>query len=267
MPGLAGVDVLGELRRRLRTPVIVENDVNLAALGELRYGVAAGVDDFVLIAIGTGIGMGIVAGGQLQRGARGGAGEIGFLPFGSDPTTAEAKNGGAFELAAAGPAIRARIQEATSGNRTMLTEGATFAEALRAASAGDVVAQTLVEEEAHLIALGIASVVAILDPALVVLGGGVGANDGLLEPVGRHLATLVLAPPRIVTAHVSASGPPWSARSPPPSTWPTRPAPTRAGRTRSGRDTRRLSAGPRSRGGRRDRGRAPRRSPSCSARG
>jgi glucokinase len=198
LPGLAGIDIGKELERRLRVPVSVENDANLAALAEGRVGAAVGIRDYVFIAIGTGIGMGMVLDGRLRRGWRGMAGEVGFLPLGANPRTARARRAGAWESVASGPAIRRWIARAVaSAPSTALHPGATFAEALDAASAGDLVAAGIVEVEAALIARGIAAVEAIADPELVILGGGIGANPRLLEPVRRHVAALMGRGPHI----------------------------------------------------------------------
>jgi len=191
LPGLAGINLGQELALRLGIPVSVENDANLAALAEGSNGAAIGVRDYVFIAIGTGIGMGIVTDGRLRRGWRGMAGEVGFLPLGANPRTARARHSGAWESAAAGPAIRRRISRAVaSGTSTALGRSSTFADALEAAEAGDEAAAEIVDAEAGLIALGVAAVAAISDPELVILGGGVGANPRLLEPVRRHVAKL-----------------------------------------------------------------------------
>jgi len=203
LPALAGINVGEELERRLGVPVSVENDANLAALAEGRAGGAVDIRDYVFIAIGTGIGMGIVMDGRLRRGWRGMAGEVGFLPLGANPRTSGARRTGAWESAAAGPAVRRRIAHAVaSGSSTTLTPAATFAEAMDAAAAGDAVAADVVEAEAALIALGIAAVAAISDPEVVILGGGVGADPRLLDPVRRQLAALSDAGPRIESSRL-----------------------------------------------------------------
>jgi predicted NBD/HSP70 family sugar kinase len=208
LPALAGIRVGEELERRLRIPVGVENDANLAALAEGRVGAAVGVSDYVFIAIGTGIGMGVVMDGRLRRGWRGMAGEVGFLPLGANPRTARARRSGAWEVAAAGPAVRRRIAVAVaSESPTTLTRRSILADALAAAEAGDEVAARIVDGEAALIALGVAAVVAIIDPKLVILGGGVGANPGLLEPVRRHLASLSATSPRMECSQIGERAP------------------------------------------------------------
>ncbi len=105
VPGLDRMDVPGALGDRLRVPVMWENDVNAAALGELRSGVAQGLRSFVLLSVGTGLGMGIVVNGKIVRGWRGGAGEVAYLPIGVDPASPAAARRGAFELAAAGSGV------------------------------------------------------------------------------------------------------------------------------------------------------------------
>lgn len=187
VPGLGGARLDARLRRALGLPVRLENDANLAALGEGWRGAAVGVADYVVIAIGTGVGAGVVADGRLVRGAHGWAGELAYLPLGDDPFTPTSRTQGAFESAAAGPALRARL-------------GASYArleEVALAARRGDLAAQALLDEEARLIALGIAAVAAVVDPALVVLSGGVGSVDALLEPVRTWLTELVPRPPSL----------------------------------------------------------------------
>lgn len=208
LPGLAGINLGAELALRLGVPVRVENDANLGALAEGRLGAAIGVRDYVFLAIGTGIGAGIVMAGRLRRGWRGMAGEVGFLPLAANPRTARARHSGAWELAAAGPAVRRRIASALlSRSPTRLSRSSTLADALAAAEAGDATAAGVANSEAALIALGIAAVAAISDPELVILGGGVGANPRLLEPVRRHLAELSGPAPRIETSRLGERAP------------------------------------------------------------
>ena len=208
VPGLRGTDPRDELATALGIPVAVGNDADLAALAEGRHGAAIGERDYVVVAIGTGIGMGIVAGGLLVRGSRGRAGEIGYLPLGADPTEAESLRAGAFERAAAGPALRRRIDAAVAADpATALRPGASLELVASAAHAGDDMARRVLAEESRLIAEGIAAVAAVLDPAVVVLSGGVGAVPALLEPVRAALARLVADPPEIRTGRLGERGP------------------------------------------------------------
>ncbi len=171
--GLEGRAFASELQSALALPVTLENDVNLAALGEQWQGVARGVDDFVFLSIGTGMGAGVVLGGELHRGRHGAAGEIDFalIAFdGVDPSAPQVT-----ALAAADP-------RAVFG----------------AAREGDEAAQAVVAEVARRIALHIAPFAAVADVELVILGGGIGANgDLLLDPIGRQLAEWLPFPPRL----------------------------------------------------------------------
>jgi predicted NBD/HSP70 family sugar kinase len=183
---LEGIALGEDLGRRLGLDVTLMNDVNLAALGEEWQGVARGVDDFAFLSIGTGLGMGLVLGGELHSGHHGAAGELDHaLGFGSDPS-ASAVSAHAAELAAA------------PGAATSLTPPFEPREVFTAARRGDPLAQTVVAEVARRIALHIAPVAAVADVGLVVLGGGIGANgDLLLEPIRGMLAAWLPYPPRL----------------------------------------------------------------------
>jgi predicted NBD/HSP70 family sugar kinase len=188
--GLEGMPIGAELEGRLGMPVTVENDVNLAAVGERWQGVARGVDDFVFLSIGTGLGAGVVLDGELHRGRHGAAGEVDYALGGgverqSDPC-AEAISTYARELAG------------KDGAGTTLAPPFEVRSVFTAARAGDRTALTVVEEEARRIALHIAPIAAVADVELVVVGGGIGANgDLLLAPVRTLLADLLPYPPRV----------------------------------------------------------------------
>lgn len=190
--GLAAVSLRDELAERLGHPVVLDNDVTAAAIGERQAGHARGCDDFVFIAVGTGIGMGIVSGGRLIRGAGGAAGEIGYLPLGADPFDPVNQRRGALEEATAGETVAERYRAAT-GRR------ASTREVFDLAAGGDAVAASVVAEHGRLLALAITAVTAVLDPALVVLGGGVGSRPELLAPVRSCLAELGKQPVEVRT--------------------------------------------------------------------
>jgi predicted NBD/HSP70 family sugar kinase len=180
--GLEGRRFADELQAALGLPVELENDINLAALGEQWQGIARGVNDFVFLSVGTGLGAGLVLGGELHRGRNGAAGELDF---------ALGELGEAHDPAAPQVAELAR-------KRTGLDDPpALFA----AARAGDRIARAVVEEVARRIALHLAPVAAVADVELVVLGGGIGANgDLLLDPVARMLVEWLPFPPRIAVS-------------------------------------------------------------------
>jgi predicted NBD/HSP70 family sugar kinase len=197
LPGWSRPGMIDRLAALLPAPFIIENDTALAALGEQAYGLGAGVDDFVFVSIGTGIGMGIVINGRLHRGARRAAGEISFLPLGeSDPRAdpAASRRHGMLETVASGPGVVA------TARRLGMTGRITAKRVFDAARAGDAVAGRAVAREADLIARALASVIAVLDPDLIVIGGGIGAHgaDVLLGAVHDQLATMTpFGPPRI----------------------------------------------------------------------
>ena len=182
-PNLGGIGetpFARELAANLGHRVVLENDVNVAALGELRFGVGRNCRDFVVVAVGTGIGMGIVSDGRLLRGARGAAGEIGFLPLGTDPFDARNHRRGPLEETVAGDVLAARYQEAGGGE-------VTARQVFELAAAGDHRAQEAIDAEARWLSAGIVAVAAILDPDLVVLGGGIGGRRELADRVRAWL--------------------------------------------------------------------------------
>jgi predicted NBD/HSP70 family sugar kinase len=205
LPGLRDAEHLqADLSGALRMPVVMDNDANAAALAERALGAARGVDDLAVVAIGTGIGVGLIAGGRLVHGARGMAGEIAFLPFGREPSSTATD----YEAMVAGPGLRIRIDAAIRTDpTTSLPIGASFAQIAALAATGDALAASLVDEEAGLVAHGIGAIVALLDPEVIVLSGGVGSVPGLLEPVRRHVRALVRVAPRIETGLLGERGP------------------------------------------------------------
>jgi predicted NBD/HSP70 family sugar kinase/DNA-binding CsgD family transcriptional regulator len=189
IPGLEGRAFGPELGEQLGIDVSLENDVNLAAVGERWAGVARGVDDFAFLSIGTGMGMGLVLGGELHRGNHGAAGEVDWALAGLAEDVDPSADGVA--------ALAARLAPAGTAG-TSLTPPYDAKAIFAAARGGDPLARTVVEEVARRIAAHIAPIAAVADPALVVLGGGLGANgDLLLTPVRRLLAAWMPYPPRV----------------------------------------------------------------------
>ena len=188
--------VLDGLRGVLHRPVVIENDVNLAAMAERSDGAAAGLDDFALVWLGGGLGLASVIGGQVRRGVAGAAGEIGWLPvYGAPlPTNAHPADVG-FQFLAGGKAVRALAAE--HGYNGYTSTG----DAVRAAVAGSA---AFTDELAHRVAVGVATVCVVLDPGLVVLGGEVGQAGGtaLASRVAEEVARLCLAKPRVVPTAV-----------------------------------------------------------------
>jgi predicted NBD/HSP70 family sugar kinase len=181
---LGQLDVVGVLSEKLGSPVRIENDVNLALLGEIWHGCAQNVANVAFIALGTGIGLGLSANGQLVRGEHGAAGEIGYFPIGGDPFRAEVRKQGCLEFEAGAVGIIRRYKEA--GGDTVENVRSIFERMER----GDDTATRVIDDTARLIALAAAMVVATADPKLIVLGGSIGARPEFAKRVTDELARI-----------------------------------------------------------------------------
>ncbi|MGD1012716.1 MAG: ROK family transcriptional regulator [Acidimicrobiales bacterium] len=198
LPGWEQPVVLTELRRLFGRTTVVENDVDAAALAERDQGYGRGVETFAFVSVGTGVGMGLVIDGKLHRGANGAAGEIAYLPISNGAVAkVEAKRRGTLEAAASASAVVRAAKRA--GVRGDLSARRIFSDAAR----GDATARLIVEEEAMLIGKAIASIIAVVDPQLIVLGGGIGRAPGFASEVGTALEALTPVVPEI---RVSALG-------------------------------------------------------------
>jgi len=167
----------------------LENDVNLAALGEQWQGVARGVDDFVFLSVGTGMGAGLVLHGELHRGRHGAAGEVDFALVGL-----------AHDVDPCAAAISAYTSTVVAERSpvTVLQPPFDARDIFAAARAGDAFAHEIVDEVARRIALHLVPIAAVSDVSLAVLGGGLGANgDLLLRPVRELLAGWIPYPPQV----------------------------------------------------------------------
>src|SRR3954467_7142366 len=205
LPGWERPEVLSGLRELVACPVLFEHGVNLAAIGELSRGAGRGVDDFVLVSIGTGLGMGVVLDGRLHRGASGMAGEVGYLPTAGaehiEAAIGPLRGQGAMERLVSSHAVVDLAKEAG------LSPAGSAAAVIDAARAGDPVALQVVDTIAARLAFCIASVAAVLDPELVILGGGIGTGAGplLLEPLRRNLAAISPLRPRLGTSDLGSA--------------------------------------------------------------
>jgi predicted NBD/HSP70 family sugar kinase len=192
VPGLEGRPFEADLEARLGLPITLENDINLAALGERELGVARGVDDFVFLSVGTGMGAGIVLRGELHTGRHGFAGEIDFALDALDE-----------DVDPSAPRVAEIAARLTQGAKTSLQAPFEARSVFDAARQGDDAAQLVVDEVARRIALHLAPVAAVVDVELVVLGGGIGSNgDLLLEPVRELLARWLPFPPQVEVSTV-----------------------------------------------------------------
>jgi glucokinase-like ROK family protein len=191
MPGWNRFPVRDTLSAALGAPVMVDNDVNIMALGELHAGTARSVDDFLFVKLGTGIGCGIIVEGHVYRGADGAAGDIGHIRIEDSGPTCTCGNDGCLESFFGGAAL-ARDAEAAarSGRSFVLAERLAVAGSLTAedvgvaAAAGDPVAVALVRSGGQRLGLALAALVSFFNPGMVVIGGGVaGLGHRLLAEI------------------------------------------------------------------------------------
>lgn len=196
--GWNGVNLDDELTKLIGIDVVIENDGNAAAWGEAVFGAGRGEAHMLLLTIGTGIGAGIVVNGQLHRGAFGIAAEIGHMRVVPEGHLCGCGARGCFEQYASGSGLMRHVREAIAATpdiaRNLLALGDGTIEGLKghhvteAARAGDVVALAAFNTTAQWLGAGIASLSVILDPAIVVIGGGViDAGDILLEPTRANM--------------------------------------------------------------------------------
>jgi glucokinase len=216
--GWNGVNLEFEISSRVQLPVVIENDANAAAWGEARYGAGRGENQMMMLTIGTGIGGGIVVDGSLHRGAYGVAAEFGHLRVVPEGHLCGCGARGCFEQYASGNALMRHVREAIAaspdashnllerGNGTI--EGLTGRHITDAAREGDMVALAAFNTTGQWLGAGIASLSVLLDPACVVIGGGViDAGEILLSPtraaVERYMPFQGKHPsPRIVAAEL-----------------------------------------------------------------
>lgn len=216
IPGWDQIPIAGALRDRLACPVTVHNDVNLAVLAERWRGVAASADNLVFLQWGARVGTGIMIDGQLHIGAAGAAGELGFLDLAApdkeaaDPRAREGDSStttmGPFERqVGAAAVIELAISEAARCDDAELLALMRAARAdddaallFDAARAGSALAEQIIDTICARMAHGLAALQLILDPDLIVIGGGLSrAGDPLLSAVDTHLRARTLAPPRL----------------------------------------------------------------------
>jgi predicted NBD/HSP70 family sugar kinase len=181
LPALAGIDLADALHDGLGCEVIVENDVNAAIVGERWQGEAQQAEHAAYLALGTGIGLGLVAAGRLMRGATGAAGEVSYLPIGHDSLDPESIERGALERSLG---LRAVLADFAAPGGTANTISA-FCAALAAQAPGALAARTRIGELGALLAL---SVQAMFDPEVIVVGGTLGLIPSVFSALEGELA-------------------------------------------------------------------------------
>ncbi|MGB6486285.1 MAG: ROK family protein [Steroidobacteraceae bacterium] len=194
--GLQDFDVLGYLRGRFGPDVAIENDVNLAMLGEQMLGCASRCRNAAFLALGTGAGLGLLIDGKLFRGARGSAGEIADLPIGRDPTSQTPFLPGSFELEVGSLAIVDRYR------RQGGTAAATVRDIFKFLEEGDEVAAAVLDTTARWVALAVATLQSLLDLELIVLGGSIGVRPEMYARVQRALPAIFSRPVTIAPSQL-----------------------------------------------------------------
>jgi glucokinase len=187
-----GLELRRLLHERTGLPTTIDNDANAAAWAESRFGAGAGAGDLVLLTVGTGIGGGLVLDGRIYHGVRGFAGELGHLIVAPDGDRCACGNRGCLEAMASGSTLGRLGREAAAadpGGRLATLAGGpdrvTGEVVFAAAGEGDKVALALFERAGHWLGVGLASLVTVFDPDLVVVGGGVAATGELLLAPAR----------------------------------------------------------------------------------
>jgi len=195
---LDGVRLRAELERHLDAPVEIDNDVNMAAVGEYYWGSAVGCANFALVQVGTGIGCGLFVDGRLVRGARGAAGEVAFLPLFGDPHDPEALRDGLLESVVGTKALIRRYRD-LSGEPV-----AAVKEIFTRAAADDPHARAVLASLAEQLGYACAAIAALLDPERIVLAGGIGSNAQLIPQVAASAQRLLPYPVTVVASTLGA---------------------------------------------------------------
>jgi glucokinase len=191
LPTLSEIDITAELSRQTGLPVILDNDANAAAYGELQVGAARGRREVFFVSLGTGIGAGLIINGRIYRGAAGFAGEFGHMTIDPEGIECACGNIGCLETIASGPSIVRRTRERLYRDRTSsLSRLAiprdrefTAEDIAKASREGDEMAQLMLERTGMFLGIALAAVLNLLNVEMVVMGGGVmDAGDLILKP-------------------------------------------------------------------------------------
>ncbi len=194
--GWKGTVVGDILRERLNLPVFVDNDVNNVALAEHRFGAGVGFNSVICVALGTGVGGGLIIDGQLWRGGNHSAGEIGHIVINEEGPDCRCGNKGCLEAFCSSSAIVARARGKLQGGLTPAFENVldgsldnlNIRKLFTAARKGDAIALEVVNETARYLAIGLAGVVNLLNPDIVIIGGGVAdGGGGFVEAVSGEI--------------------------------------------------------------------------------
>jgi glucokinase len=216
VPGWREVDMGGALEDAFHVPVFLDNDANMAAIGEHWRGIARDVENFVFVALGTGVGAGIFMDGRICRGRSGLAGEIFRMNLDWNRWNETFSDSGYFEAHVSGMGLAMLGRKALpDGNGTVrsLQEERDARYLFAALRDGDARARTLIENSFTVLGVGIANLVSVLDPQLIVFNGGVvrGAPELLLETVGKVVCRIHPRSPRIELSTLGEKAQIWGA--------------------------------------------------------
>lgn len=202
LEGWVNVPMRSILERELGAPVIADNDVNLAVLGEHWRGAARGHSTCVFLFVGTGIGAGVLIDGQVHRGHNFMAGEVAVMAMGPQFVDQDFGSRGCFETLAGLEALAARWPNAREGDEKWVGQ------LLEAAQNGDAQARDAIAETAKFIGMAVTNVGAVLDPSLIVLGGAMFANaEALLREVRSVVQRITRAPIEVVLSELDKDAP------------------------------------------------------------
>ena len=216
LDGVADFDIAGELNSTIRQPVKVGNDATCGALAEWKLGAAVGALDMMLVTLGTGIGGGVVAGGKLQQGTHGFAGEYGHMVVDPNGPPCPCGRRGCWERYASGSGLARLARDYAVGRRAsrVIELAGGDAEAIRgehvhqAAREGDSDSVKIIDAFGRWVALGLVNLTNVLDPQCFVLGGGLAVDSELyLDPIKRWFEELLYQPhlrtiPEVAFAHL-----------------------------------------------------------------
>jgi glucokinase len=201
-PGWVDVPLCDRAQALFGRPTVMDNDANAAALGEWRFGAAKGTRNALYLTVSTGIGGGIVVDGRLYRGTHGLSGEIGHLVVVPDGPPCACGRRGCLEAVSSGPAIARAYNECTRANGGEITAADVF----RLAATGDEVARCVLRDAIHFLGVGVADAINLLDPDVVVVGGGVSrAADALFIPLQAEVRVACLYTPEVDVSVLPAS--------------------------------------------------------------
>lgn len=195
LPGWLGMLPADELGRRLDVPIVVDNDANLGALGEVRQGAARGLHDVVYVKVASGLGAGIVLGGRVHRGVSGMAGELGHVQLGEDGEVCRCGNRGCLETVVAAPRLTRLLQPTHE-------EELTIPRIMELAATGDIGVNRVLNDAGRTIGRALADLCNSLNPAALVIGGSLGSApaiiSGIRTAVDRYAQPPIAAAVRVL---------------------------------------------------------------------